>query len=94
MPQETTAFRADDGSIHEDACSAAMRDITLMVQNSPIAENKPYAREVVAWLMSDPENIALRLTEFRKCCPNGPKEEAPSESVGRTRSSEGENNGD
>jgi hypothetical protein len=88
MPQEIQAFRAEDGSIHEDACDAASRDIQLLVEGSPLAENKPFARDLVRWLMSDPENIALRLTEFRQSCPNGANAEARSETSERTRSSE------
>ena len=78
MPQEITAYRANDGSIHETACLAATRDLEEMVNASPLAENGPYAKKLVDWLKSDAPAIRDALGAYADACPIPPKVEAPS----------------
>lgn len=86
MPTEVTAFRASDGSLHEDLCTAATRDVELMVQRSPLAENQPYAKKLVEWLTQNSRDIRAVLEAHEQACPTTVMAEAPSESSRRTRS--------
>jgi hypothetical protein len=80
MPLEVTAFKAEDGSLHEDACSAATKDIELMIGRSPLAENQPYARRVLEWLTESSGDIVTALVAYRAACPKDSREEAPRKS--------------
>lgn len=88
MPMEITAFKAGDGSLHEDRCTAATKDIELLIGRSPLAENQPYARKVLEWLTDDPDTIMDAMKEFQVACPKASQEQPPSEKPRRTRSSE------
>ena len=79
MPQEVTAFKANDGSLHEDACAAATRDVELMVQRSPLAENTPYAKKLVDWLTQNSRDIRAVLETHERACPKNSEDEMPLE---------------
>lgn len=85
MPQEITAYRAKDGSIHETACLAATRDLEALVAASPLAENTPYAKKLVDWLTSQAPAILEVLGEYAAACPIPSEGEAPQESSEGTR---------
>jgi hypothetical protein len=69
MPKEITAYQAKDGSLHDSACSAATRDVELMVQSSPLAENQPFAKELVSWLCKEASPLIDVLTDYHDACP-------------------------
>jgi hypothetical protein len=77
MPKKITAYQAEDGSIHDSECAAATRDVELMVQASPLAENAPFARTLVDWLCANPELVRKTLEAHERACPKAAKAEAP-----------------
>jgi hypothetical protein len=77
MPKKITAYQAEDGSIHDSECAAATRDVELMVQASPLAENAPFARTLVDWLCANPNLIREKLEAHERACPKAAKAEAP-----------------
>lgn len=85
MPQEVTAFRADDNSLHDDECAAATRNVELLVQRSPLAENQPFARIAVDWLCANAEEIRDKLEAHARACPIGAEESDGSDSLEGTR---------
>ena|SRR5690349_11196290 len=87
MPKEVTAFRAEDGSLHEDKCAAATRDVELMVQASPLAENAPFARDLVVWLTRNSKMIREKLEAHAEACPIAPQEQASPQEPEGTHSS-------
>jgi hypothetical protein len=83
MPKEITAYQAADGTLHTNACAAATKDLELLIGQSPLAENQPYARKVLEWLTADPDTIMDKMKEFQIACPKEVTGEAPSkESTG------------
>lgn len=80
MATEVTAWRANDGTLHDSRCDAATNDLTAFVMASPMAENQPYARQLVEWLTKEAGQIVAILTEYREACPIPPQEGTPSES--------------
>ena len=80
MPTEVTAFKAKDGSLHEDACTAAFRDVELLVKASPLNENGPFAKQAIAWLAENAAEIIGTLTELTARCPKDLKIEGAPES--------------
>jgi hypothetical protein len=85
MPQEVTAYRADDGTLHEDKCAAATRNVELLVKRSPLAENQPFARDLVAWLIANPKEIRDMLEAHETACPKVAEESTASEQPEGTR---------
>jgi hypothetical protein len=79
MPQKITAYQAADGTLHTDACAAATKDLELLIGQSPLAENQPYARKVLEWLTADPDTIMDRMKEFQIACPKAVADKAPLE---------------
>ncbi len=69
MPKKISAYQASDGSIHEDECQAATRDVELLVQGSPLNENQPYAKKLVAWLTENSKAIRTVLETHASACP-------------------------
>jgi hypothetical protein len=69
MAQEVKAYRANDGTLHEDICAAATRDVELLVQGSPLYENQPYARQLVEWLCDYADAIRETLAAHALACP-------------------------
>lgn len=82
MPLEVTAYRAEDGSLHTDACEAATKDLELLIAQSPLAENQPYCRKVLEWLISDSDTIMDKLKEYHVACPKTAREETVQEKPG------------
>lgn len=85
MPQEITAYRANDGSIHETACAAATSDLEGIVQASPLSENQPYAKKLVEWLCKEAPAVIDVLTAYRDACPKPPEDSACAEEPEGTR---------
>lgn len=85
MPKKITAYQADDGSIHDDECAAATRDVELMVAASPLAENQPYARKLVEWLTGNSEQIRAVLETHERACPQSVQQSDAPQSLERTR---------
>lgn len=79
MPIAVTAFKANDGSLHEDACTAATRDVELMVQRSPLSENQPYAKKLVEWLTQNSRDIRAVLETHERACPRNSEDTMPLE---------------
>lgn len=69
MPKKITAYQAADGSIHEDECGAAKRDLEAIVQASPMAENAPYAKMLVEWLTDRADVVLKVLAAYHEACP-------------------------
>lgn len=69
MPKKISAYQASDGSIHESECDAATRDVELLVQNSPLNENQPYAKKLVEWLTGNSKAIRAVLETHERACP-------------------------
>lgn len=86
MPKEITAYQAEDGSLHTDACAAARKDIELLIAGSPLAENQPYAKSLCEWLTDDPRKIIDKLGEYLDACPNDAEERALPDSLEGTHS--------
>jgi hypothetical protein len=69
MATEVKAYRANDGTLHETECAAATRDVELLVKQSPLSENEPYARKVVEWLTSNAaESIIEAIQQHARAC--------------------------
>jgi hypothetical protein len=82
MATEVKSWKANDGSLHENECAAATRDVELMVECSPLAENTPFARKLVDWLTANAGEIRTTLEAHERACPKAvaaaePAEEAP-----------------
>lgn len=69
MPKRVQAYQANDGTLFADECLAATRDVELLVGDSPLAENQPYARKVVEWLTANTRDIRKVLETFEGACP-------------------------
>jgi hypothetical protein len=85
MPRKIDAWQSEDGTIHDAECDAAHRDLELLVQASPLAENAPYARRLLEWLTSEPTAIRSKLEAFEAACPKGVAEGTRSGSSEGTR---------
>lgn len=76
MVKMIKSWEAEDGSLHRTECDAATRDVTLLVQRSPLAENSPYSKKLVMWLCENAPEIRQKLEAHEKACPqavtNGP----------------------
>lgn len=77
MPKKITAYQADDGSIHDSECAAATRDVELMVQRSPLAENQPFARLLVEWMTNNADEITDKLAAHGRACPKDARDVRP-----------------
>lgn len=88
MPKQITAYQASDGSIYDDECAAATRDVELLVQGSPLAENQPFAKKLVEWLTKNSRDIRAVLETHEQACPIAVAEIAPSKSLEGTREHE------
>lgn len=81
MAKETKSWEANDGSLHKTACEAAKCDLELLVKASPCAENAPYAKILLEWLMRQSAEIVVALNEYDCACPRKtPTEQAPLDS--------------
>lgn len=69
MATEVKAYRANDGTLHEDICAAATRDVEIIVEGSPLSENQPYARQLVEWLCGNATLIRQTLGAHEMACP-------------------------
>lgn len=76
MASEVTAYRANDGSLHDTECEAAARDLQLIIAGSKCAENSPYAKTMLEWMIRNPREIADALTAYADACPQEPPEES------------------
>lgn len=69
MAKQIKAWQASDGSLHEGECAAATRDVELIVEKSPLAENIPYAKLLVTWLTTEATMIRKMLEAHESACP-------------------------
>lgn len=69
MATEVRSWKANDGSLHENECAAATRDVELIVERSPLAENTPFARKLVDWLTGNAALIRETLEAHERACP-------------------------
>lgn len=69
MATEVTAWKAEDGTLHDNECQAATRDVEIFVSKSPLAENQPFARKLVEWLTSEAPAIRKKLEAHERACP-------------------------
>lgn len=69
MATEVKSWRANDGSLHENECSAATRDVELIVEQSPLNENAPFARKLVEWMTGNAKLIRDTLEAHERACP-------------------------
>lgn len=69
MAERIEAFRADDGTLHNDECSAVKRDLDMLIQGSPLAENAPYAKIATEWLAANALAIGKVLMHYADACP-------------------------
>jgi hypothetical protein len=69
MAKQITAWQAEDGSLHTSECDAATRNVTLLVERSPLAENAPYSRQLVEWLTENAPEIRRTLEAHERACP-------------------------
>ena len=69
MATEVKAFRAEDGTLHNTACEAAVRDLNLIINKSPCAENSPYAKIMLEWMTDQAPEIVATLNEYIAACP-------------------------
>lgn len=76
MATATTAYRANDGSLHDTECGAATRDLQLLIADSACAENAPYSRTMLGWLTSQPREIAASLIAYADACPQEDRTES------------------
>lgn len=72
MAKEVTSWQANDGSLHDNQCKAAVRDIELMVAASPLAENPPFAKKLSEWLASNSSVVRATLQAHAKACNKRP----------------------
>lgn len=87
MATEVKSWRANDGSLHDDKVAAAQRDVELLV--TEIMWPGADVEHISEKLIENREHVIRVLTEYHRLAPpNALKEEAPSESSERTRSSE------
>lgn len=77
MAQKITAYQAEDGSIHADACAAATRDLEAVIAASPLAENGPFAKQLLAWMQERSAVILKVLGEYDAACPSHVRDRAP-----------------
>jgi hypothetical protein len=80
MAQATPAFEANDGSLHRDECSAVKRDLDILIADSPLSENGPYAKIATEWLAGNAQAIGTVLMHYHDACPNDPRDEGAPES--------------
>lgn len=85
MAERIDAYRADDGSIHPTECAAVKHELGLLIEQSPIAENKPFARIAHKWLTENAHKIGAILMHYGDVCPNPAEESSAEESLERTR---------
>jgi hypothetical protein len=69
MAIEVKSWKANDGSLHENECAAATRDVELIVEQSPLQENTPFARKLVEWLTGNAALIRETLEAHERACP-------------------------
>lgn len=69
MAKKITSWQANDGSLHTDECAAATRDVEILVEGSPLAENVPFARQLVKWLTGNAHIVRKTLEAHEAACP-------------------------
>jgi hypothetical protein len=69
MATEVKAWKAEDGTLHDSECEAATRDVEMLVERSPLAENSPYAKKLVEWLTENAGEIRTKLQAHERACP-------------------------
>ncbi len=69
MAKQVTSWQANDGTLHDSECAAATRDVELIVEQSPLKENTPFARTLVSWLTGNAELIRETLHAHEMACP-------------------------
>lgn len=86
MATEVKSWKANDGSLHDTECDAVRRDLQLLIADSPCAENSPYAKIMLEWMIRQPEEIAAALTAYAEACPKPAYEATPmaADNVART----------
>lgn len=69
MAKEARSWEANDGSLHKTECDAVRRDLEMLIQASPCAENLPYCKTMLGWMTGDARNIAESLIAYADACP-------------------------
>lgn len=80
MVRTTTAYLADDDSMHSCECAAATKNVDLLVRKAPVEMHEATRRQLTGWLTSEDERICDVLLAYRRACPKVLAEEAPQES--------------
>ena len=74
MAQSIPAFAAEDGTLHKTECAAVSRDLEMLLEKSPLFENKPYTKIAHEWLASNAHEIGVVLCHYARACPKPPEE--------------------
>jgi hypothetical protein len=80
MATQVTAWKAGDGSLHEEECGAATVNVDLLIENCGVDMTPATSNALKQWLKTDTTHICDVLLAFVRSCPNESREEAPSES--------------
>jgi AraC-like DNA-binding protein len=79
MAKQVQSWEAEDGTLHKTECAAATRDVEMLVERSPLAENSPYAKKLTEWLCKHASEIRTKLEAHERACPKVKAEPAATE---------------
>jgi hypothetical protein len=74
--RQTTAFLADDDSMHTCECAAAKRNVELLVKQSPVDMHEGTRSQLINWFMDADDSICDTLLAYRRACPKAVAEKA------------------
>ena len=80
MIKQTTAFLADDESMHATEAGAATRNVELLVKQAPVEMHEATRKQLIEWFTTEDERVCDVLLAYRRACPKAVAEKASSKS--------------